>query len=100
MGFSNEPTPHAPQHRNPHQRLERPYPLLVRHLPRRPHRSDKQKGTKMTDQDKIKELRKAIDDCRIRCESLKTGSKARRYLAAISTGLETALAIFEESNKQ
>lgn len=54
----------------------------------------------MTDQDKIKELRKAIDDCRIRCESLKTGSKARRYLAAISTGLETALAIFEESNKQ
>jgi hypothetical protein len=53
----------------------------------------------MTDQDKITELRKAIDDCRIRCEALKPGSKARRYLAAISTGLETALAIFEESHK-
>jgi hypothetical protein len=54
----------------------------------------------MTDQDKITELRKAIDDCRIRCESLKPGSKARRYVAALASGLEIALAIFEESNKQ
>jgi hypothetical protein len=54
----------------------------------------------MTDQDKITELRKALDDCRIRCEALGPGSKAGRYVAALASGLEIALAIFEESNKQ
>jgi hypothetical protein len=53
----------------------------------------------MTDQDKIANLRKAIDNCRIRCEALKPGSKARRHVAALASGLEIALAIFEESNK-